>query len=816
MKHNIGVSLMVAALMSATAAVPTMVHAALPAQALVEGVLSSTGGVPAADGDYDFAFAIYAAAVGGEAVWKEGPVTVKIAGGRFVSALGATKALDGVALAGLAEQWLAIQIGAEPELPRQRMRSAPMAIIAGHALALSCTGCVGADQLANGGIAAAKVGFNYAGAATKGGPAADLDCTGCVTVAELKFDGDVDLGGNSLKAKNGTFSGDLAAKTVTAAGFVGDGSKLTGIVMPAGSCKAGESVKGIKADGTLECASFAGSLPGDSIAASSNGVISNVFKDAFSAPTKDIAIPDNTGSSATSEIVVPDLGLARDLTIQVKVANSDLAGLSIKLLPPDDKAKGWTLCDPCGKTDEKTLDSTWSVKAPPPVGDIQKWIGGNPKGAWTLKVLDTSFCVPQKPGNAALCDLGKQLDGKIVDWSMAIETLSNNKVADPKGHLYARVVSAAAADLADGKSIEVDTLVGSPALVAQAWVEDAANKRWVQAATGVDAVGQCASCGSGKDGDYNATSNKSLSTGTYEFKSFTIDKGVTVTGTGSGPIIIKVQGKVQIDGVLTLNGAQGEDIASCCNNSSGGAAGPGGGAGGGNVYGNGGSNGSGSGGGGGGCAAGYGSGGGGGGYGANGNGGKTSGNSCSPGGSAGSSYGNALLGTFTGGSGGGSGGFGGAANSSGAGGGGGGGALRIDASEIAVASGGSITANGGRGGNIGGDRDGGAGGGGSGGALWLRAGKIILTGAVTALGGAAGVTDQVNGYGGDGGAGSVGRVRVDGQSIVGTSNPPHTVGDATDLGTLLNKFGLEQVAPGKVRLTNGSGKPQSVRLVVTY
>ena len=65
---------------------------------------------------------------------------------------------------------------------------------------------------------------------------------------------DVDLAGNSLKAKNGTFSGDVVAATVTATSFAGDGSKLTGIKTPSGECKvAGEVVKGINADGSLKC-----------------------------------------------------------------------------------------------------------------------------------------------------------------------------------------------------------------------------------------------------------------------------------------------------------------------------------------------------------------------------------------------------------------------------------------------------------------------------------------------------------------------------------------------------------------------------------
>ncbi|MEY3015564.1 MAG: hypothetical protein RIT45_4299, partial [Pseudomonadota bacterium] len=745
---------------------------------------------------------------GGSAVWVEGPVEVTVTGGRFAYRIGTTKPLTAAVFAALPQAWMGVAVANDPELPRQALASVPYALHAASAESLGCKDCVGAQA----------AGFAYAGSATKGGPASDLACTGCVSVAELAFDGDVDLGGNSLKAKNGTFSGDVAAKSVTATEFVGDGSKLTGIKTPAGSCsKAGEVVKGIKADGTLECVSFSGSLPGDGIAAVSNGVISNVFTDLFSSPTKDFGIPDNTGATATSNIDVPDVGLVRDLKIRVKLGNTDLSTVSIKVLPPDDKGTGWTLCDPCGDVDAKSFDKTYDLKTLPKVGNPADWLGKNAKGLWTLKVLDASFCIPQKPGNAGICDIANKSDGKVADWSVQIETLSNKKLHDPNGHLFARKVATNADALEDGKSISVDTKVADASVVAQAWVYDKDKKFWLPAQTGVDSVGACQSCGSGKDGDYLATSNKNLTGGTYEFKSFVIQKGVTVRVTGSSALILKVQGNVQIDGVLDLSGYQGQDINSCCGSTSGGQAGPGGSNGGGGPYGSSGSKGGGSGGGSGGCGSGYGSGGGGGGYGTGGGTGTTTNWSCGPGGAGGGTYGDALLGSFLGGSGGGGGGYGGAANSSGGGGGGGGGAVRIDAAAIAIGASGKISANGGRGGNVTSDRDGGGGGGGSGGAIWLRGGKVTISGAVEAVGGDSGKSDKQSGYGGDGGKGGNGRIRIDAPgTVVGNSTPAFVKGDASDLGTLLNRFVLKQTSPGVVELQNTSGQTHSVRLVVTY
>jgi cysteine-rich repeat protein len=417
------------ALLAAAALTATAASAATPTTALVEGVLTAAGGAPAADGDYELTVAIYADATTKAPAWSEAGLKAQVVGGRFSLVIGASKPLDAKVLAGLTTPTLGVTVGNEPELPRKALRAAPYAIHAAHADAVSCTGCLGGDQIADGGIASAKVGFNYAASSKKGGPALDLACTGCVGVAELAFDDDVDLGGNSLKASNGTFSGDVVAKTVTATAFVGDGSKLTGISSPKGQCKAGEAVVGIAADGALICKSSADTLPKDGISAVSNGLLSNQFVDAEKAPSANVAIPDNTGSDAASTIDFPDLGVAQGLKISVKVTNTDLSSLRLKLLTPADKKVGYVLCDPCGEADAKLLEATWSDQKAPKSGDLAEWLGKNPKGTWILVATDSKFCLPQAPGNAALCDLNAKTDGVIADWSIEAQTLSSKKVA---------------------------------------------------------------------------------------------------------------------------------------------------------------------------------------------------------------------------------------------------------------------------------------------------------------------------------------------------------------------------------------------------
>ena len=195
-------------------------YAATPTTTLIDGVLLSAGGSPAADGSYDVVFSVYEASSGGAAAWTEtGKITT--VGGRFTHALGSVEPIDADKLVGLTKQYLGIKVGSDPELPRQMLHATVFTLVAAKALTVACDGCIGSNQITNGSVAAAKVGFNFAASATKGGAAIDLACTGCVSVAEMKFDGDVDLAGNSLKAKNGTFSGDLVAATVTATSFAG-------------------------------------------------------------------------------------------------------------------------------------------------------------------------------------------------------------------------------------------------------------------------------------------------------------------------------------------------------------------------------------------------------------------------------------------------------------------------------------------------------------------------------------------------------------------------------------------------------------------
>ncbi len=396
---------------------------AAPQTVAVEGALTGTGGAPAVDGVHKLTFALYAGEKDAQAAWSEGPLDVQVVGGRFHVGLGASKPFDLAKLG--AAGWLGVQVAADPELPRRPLHATPFALIASQ---LQCTGCISADAIANGAIPAAKVGFNYAGSSTKGGAALDLSCSNCVGVGELLFDGDVDLGGNSLKAKNVTLSGDLAAKSVTASSFIGDGSKLTGIQSVSGACPSGQAVFGIEVDGKLKCKSLASVLPSDGLDEISGGTLGTQFKDLFAAGSLPVKIPDNTGVSAVAELTVGDLGKIESIRVEVEVANTDLSVVSIVLLPPGDKQKGFVLCDPCGSKDSKSLKTSYPDKTPIKTGDLATLLGTQAKGPWTLKVLDTGFCLPQAPGNSELCDTQGKTDGTLAAFRVEVGTLSTTKV----------------------------------------------------------------------------------------------------------------------------------------------------------------------------------------------------------------------------------------------------------------------------------------------------------------------------------------------------------------------------------------------------
>ena len=434
-------------LFTAMAAAPAL--AAAPESVALEGVLTSSGGGAAADGVYKMTFTIWDKNKDGTKLWSEGPVPVQTKGGQFHYALGTAKKIDAMALAKSAEQWVGITIESDPELPRQPLLSSIFALWAGSAGDVTCAGCIGKDHIANGAIGAAKLGATYAASDTAGGPATKaqaLSCTGCVTVDQMKFDKDVDLGKVGL-----TTTGTIAATA-----FVGDGSKLTGIKTPTGSCTtAGEVMKGIDANGKPICviALDAKNLPAGGLNEISAESMSNHFDDTVKGKAN-VDIPDNSSNGLLDIIDVPKIGKADAFEVYVEITKEpfvdvnpkngksdfDTRDLTVLLFPPttdtlpaqrsnmvsnflskpdvDQKTfPHYILHSLGGDEGDLTLAKTYPTKDTPITGDIHKdWLGKDPAGKWRLLILDNK----DRPSVTN--------DGKLVTWHIKVKTTSGNQV----------------------------------------------------------------------------------------------------------------------------------------------------------------------------------------------------------------------------------------------------------------------------------------------------------------------------------------------------------------------------------------------------
>lgn len=495
------------------------------------------------------------------------------------------------------------------------------------------------------------------------------------------------------------------------------------------------------------------------------------------------------------------------------------------------------------------------------------WAGSDTAGGAALDLACTG-CVGSadiQDGGVALADLSGAAVASLRDWEQLagvpagfadgvdnvlseaqVETYVKNGPIDLAagttiggqpiggGSSSLKMLSAESGSLAAGATLDLTHPSGLLVAVT-AWYQRG-DGVW-EAIGGATGGGGCTACGTGNDGAYDATSNTTIAGGTYNFSSFRIRPGVTVTVTGSAPLVVLSKGEVLIEGALNLRGGDGGEGPPA--NSPGGVGGAGGGGGGGaggaggfytstylqHTPGSGGAGG----GPGGGVQAwddGIGPGGGGGGFATPGGQGGTAtccASRCSgfwsppyelAGSAGGSAYGAAPMAQLLGGSGGGGGGFGGADNGSGGGGGGGGGAVKIVATTIKVP--GTIDARGGLGGDEYPGRDGGAGGGGSGGSVWLRAASVQASGSVLATGGAGGSTSIGGscGLGGVGGTGAPGRIQIDAGSVSGSTSPAYGVGSTGDLATAT--WELTQPDATTVRLRNGSQSAYPAKLVIIH
>ena len=352
------VELVSIAFIAAGALISSPLAAATPAMS-VQGRLLTAGGGPVADGAYGLTFRLYPAQVGGQAIWSETVAKLPVSGGVFQHALGSVKALAPSLLGQSKSLWLALQVVGEAELSRNPLHATPFALRAAVAEGVACTGCV--------------------------------------SLGALKADGDLDLGGNAIKAKL-VSTGSLVANTVSAQAFVGDGSKLTGIKLPAGSCPQGQVARGVQSDGKLLCGAVAGG--GGTLEQISGGLLTTEYAQPTPSKTTPKPISDNNPIGTVDEIDVPDIGQVKKLTVSIKLSNSDLSGVQVVLYDPLNNKHVLHDAKP-----GKTLQATYPTPDKPVSGNLGAWIGKNPKGKWRLRVIDSKF-------------LNNGNDGAIEAWSI--------------------------------------------------------------------------------------------------------------------------------------------------------------------------------------------------------------------------------------------------------------------------------------------------------------------------------------------------------------------------------------------------------------
>ena len=389
-------------------------QAAVPSALTADGVLTSQGGGPVADGNYAVTFVIYKDAAGGAPVWSEGPLQVAVKNGAFSQVLGAVKPVDaGVAAAG---GWITLAVGNDPELARKPWRSVPFALRAQVAEGLECSGC----------IKAAMLDPQTVPAVAKSGAYSDLSglptlaklgttCGSGLVVKGLKADG-------SLECVAGLVGGKCAAGQVVTE-VKADGSVTCGVVgITGGACEAGQVVTEVKADGTVVCGGVTATLPPDGLSAVSNGLLTNVFDEVYASTTTPKNIPDNNPGGILDEIIVPDTGTVKDITISVAIASQDTTGLVVTVFDPLNNA--YVLHN---KTDAGTaLKTAYPVPTKLVSGDLSTWLGKNPKGTWRLVATDW------KAGGSV---------GVLNGWAVNLKVLSTTKVGATAGLVAANLSS---------------------------------------------------------------------------------------------------------------------------------------------------------------------------------------------------------------------------------------------------------------------------------------------------------------------------------------------------------------------------------------
>ena len=179
----------------------------------------------------------------------------------------------------------------------------------------------------------------------------------------------------------------LAGYLKAADAFSGKYADLTGkptLAQVGAACSVGQVVTGIAGDGSLQCAVPAGGSA-TTLSAVSNGLLENVFDLTYPSTTTPLSIPDNNPGGVLNEIVVPDVGIVKAITVSVNVTNQDISGLVLTLFDPNNNS--YVLYNK-GSTGT-ALVATYPTPTAMVSGDLAgTWVGQNAKGTWRLIAAD--------------------------------------------------------------------------------------------------------------------------------------------------------------------------------------------------------------------------------------------------------------------------------------------------------------------------------------------------------------------------------------------------------------------------------------------
>jgi hypothetical protein len=127
----------------------------------------------------------------------------------------------------------------------------------------------------------------------------------------------------------------------------------------------------------------------------------------MSDPPAPIGIPDGDLNGVEDTIVFPSVGPCLELEVSIDISGvSSIDNLTVELTDPNGMV--YMLWD--GGATGHDLQTSFPEVTVPVTGDLATWIGQDPAGAWTLKVIESE---PSGGGT----------DGTLNDWGISVEAI---------------------------------------------------------------------------------------------------------------------------------------------------------------------------------------------------------------------------------------------------------------------------------------------------------------------------------------------------------------------------------------------------------